>query len=630
MPWYSAFGVGRRPAPTPVPSQAALEKKIFNALTAAAAPVKGPQTQFLQRTQEWQAEAWMYYDSLGELNSGVWWLANMLSRVRLRAAEVSPDLDEPTIANTGLASEIVNSLSGGVGGQSQTMRNLTLQLAVPGDCYLIGQGVAGKEDWTVRSVDEVRVQNGKFQTVSGRIPSIAWEDLPPGSLPVRIWRPHARFYHLSDSSVRSALPIMRELELVNRHITAQYLSRLASAGLIVLPDEITFPVREEFEDAADPFMAEFIEIAAEAIRTPGTASATIPIPIRVPGDYVDKIKHIDFTLKIDDKIIEKRESAISRLANKLDVPTEIMTGMSKVNHWTAWQLDESALKTHIAPLAEVICDSLTRGYLRPRMLASGATEEEAANFVIWYDMSELAVRPDKSANAFEAYDRLELSGAALRREGGFDEDDAPTDEELKDQALKVIIHTLPSGAMSALAQLINDPTLQPIVPVSPQAPDVAQKTQEGNTPDTTPVSAQSPAPSGEAPVAKEKPSAPEKSGQPGPPVEGEPPTKPPAKATVEQIAEQVRATHAIRFGLDSPGNLLHPPVCREHSYSCPFTHAARDTLPIKLSTGTYECHLDTFGRLNIGQPVPHLDVSSWLTTPGFTTAWKAELNGSRA
>ena len=51
---------------------------------------------------------------------------------------------------------------------------------------------------------------------------------------------------------------MRELELVNRHITAQYLSRLASAGVIIFPDEIVFPVRPEFQDEPDPFLREWI------------------------------------------------------------------------------------------------------------------------------------------------------------------------------------------------------------------------------------------------------------------------------------------------------------------------------------------------------------------------------------
>lgn len=594
MAWYHDLGFGRRSAAER--AEAALERKIFNALTvqanaltAAAKPVRGPESQFLQHTEAWQAEVWGYYDSLGEFNTAAWWLANMLSRVRLRAARLDPGLDEPTIVNKGPAAEIMDALAGGVGGQSNIMRNLTLQLTAPGDCYLIGEGDLGAENWTIRSIDEVRAQQRRFEVVTDRIPTIIWSPLPEGSLPVRIWRPHARYYHLADSVARAALPIMRELELVNRHITAQYLSRLASAGIIVFPEEVSFTAREEFADAPDPFVAEWIEISAEAIRTPGTASAIIPMPIKVPAEFVDKIRHIDFTLKIDEKIVEKRDSAIGRLANKLDIPAEILTGLGQTNHWTAWQLDEGALKTHIAPTAEIICDSLTRGYLRPRLQASG---EDPARWVVWYDMSELAVRPDKSVNAKDAYDRLEISGTAYRRENGFDEDDAPTPEELVDMGLKSLIRNVPQVATDALDKLVGRTVLIP---------------------------ASAPAASGAAPAPKEKPAAPEKGVQPGPPGTGEQPP-PPEKATAraDRVSAQVKAAHAISFSTTRPGILLHPPgTCTEHAYSCPFTHAAWASLPTRLTTGVYECRLDPFGQFIVGRAVPELDTRTWIPTEGI-------------
>lgn len=613
MPWYT-FGLGRRqpsavtasasPAPTP------------EAVTAAAAPVKAPQSQFLQHTQDWQAEVWRYYDTLGEFNTAVTWLGSMLSRVRIRAAQLTPDMDEPTIIDTGAPAEIMGSMSGGVGGQSQLMRNLTVQLAAPGDCYLLGQdGGEDGEVWTVRSIDEIRVQSQKFQVVTDRVPTIVWSDLPPNVMPVRVWRPHARFFHLADSVARAALPIMNELELVNRHIVAQYLSRLASAGVLILPNEVEFPSsREEFADAPDPFTAELIEMAAEAIRTPGTASAVVPMPIKVPAEYVDKIKHIDFTLKIDEKIIDKRNAVINRLANKLDIPAEILTSRAAANHWTAWLLDEDALKTHIAPMAEIICDSLTRGYLWPRLKVSGMTPKEYQQYVVWYDMSELAQRPDRSENAQAAYDRLELSGEALRREGGFDEADKPTQEELVQIGLKAMLRNTPGAAPEALDALAGRKVIADIVPQSASSPAASG----GN-----PVSSKQPGPAKPAPSpgTEEKPPP----AKPGPPNGGKAPAKPKASAEVRAalISEQIRATHALRFGIGAAGELLHPPVCRDHAFSCPFTHAAHSAVPTRLTTGTYECHLDTFGRLAVGQAVPYLDTSSWLVTPGLITTWKA-------
>jgi hypothetical protein len=594
MPWYDVFGFGRRAALPAVPPS----------LTAAAAPVARPESQYLQQTATWQAEAWRYYDDLGEFNTGVNWLAAMMSRVRLRAAELQDDTDEPKTLDSGPAADVVGSLSGGVGGQSQLMRAMTVQAAVPGDCYLVGQSSTeeDREDWTVRSVDEIRVQNRKFQVITARVPTIEWTDLPLNSLPVRIWKPHARFYHLADSVARSALPIMRELELVNRHIVAQYLSRLASAGILLLPTEVEFPTREEFADAPDPFTAEFVEIAMEAIRQPGTASAIVPIPIKVPAEYVDKIKHVDFTLKIDEKIIEKRESAINRLANKLDIPAEILTGRAQANHWTAWVLDEDALKTHIAPTAETICDSLTRGYLWPRLKASGMDAKEYTKYVVWYDMSELAQRPDKSANAQAAYDRLELSGEALRREGGFDEDDAPTDDEVIAMALKALIRNNPGDAADALNALAGKDVLEITAKVSAASPGATGGVPPG--PDDQPEP--------KAPGPPEKP--------------GATPSGSASGARVERTAAQMRALHAIRFGVGVNGDLLHPEVCREYAYSCPFTQAAWGAPPARLSSGTYECRLDSFGRLAVGGPAPYLDTSEWVTTPGLNRSQRGGIS----
>lgn len=574
------------------------------ALTAAAAAPKGPASQFLRHTDKWQNEVWSYYDNLGEFNYGVWWLSNMLSRVRLRAARLQPDVDEPDIVTSGPAAELMMRLGGGTTGQSQIMKRLTVQLSLPGEGYLIGEARGQREQWMVRSVDEIRVQNGTFYVMDEESVNVGqdWRQIATDSLVTRIWRPHDRYYHLADSPARSARDIMRELELVNRKIAAEYLSRLASAGLLGIPDDLTFPVREEFADEPNPLVAEFIEIAAQAIEKPGTASSVIPIPIMGPAESIDALRHIDFTLKIDEKIIEKRDSAIKRLATKLDLPAEILLGMGDVNHWGAWQLEEGALKTHIAPVAELICDSLTRGYLQPRLEASG---EDPSDWVVWYDMSELALRPDRSTNATDAYDRLELSGAALRRELGFDEDDKPNDEELKEQGLKIIIKTLPSGASAALSELTGN-KITPIVPVSPSDPGTAEAVQDGKTPPPQPKAA----PAEKAPGAPPGP----KQGE-----QGQGPPEPNAEAARSaRLLQQARTQHVVRFSaVSSRWDLLHPVrACVDHEYSCPFTHAVSRNAPATVPghPGLYYAHLDPFGRLIIDGPATHADVREMITT----------------
>lgn len=606
MPWYHAL---TRPGAASLTAAATPP-----ALTAAAAPPKTAEAQFLRRPDKWQNEVWGYYDTLGEFNYGVWWLSNMLSRVRLRAAKLKPDVDEPDIQTQGPAAEMMMRFGGGVTGQAQIMKRLTVQLSCPGEGYLIGESDAdenseeeGEERWMVRSVDEIRAQSGGYSVMDERSVTSGqdWRPLAKNSFVHRVWRPHDRYYHLADSPARSARDIMRELELVNRKIAAEYLSRLASAGLLLLPDDITFPVREEFADAPNPLVAEFIEIAAQAIEKPGTASSVIPIPFMGPAESLAAVKHVDFTLKIDEKIIEKRDSAIKRLATKLDMPAEILLGMGDVNHWGAWQLEEGALKTHIAPVAELICESLTQGYLKPRLRASG---EDPKDWVVWYDMSELALRPDRSGNAMEAYDRLELSATALRRELGFDEDDKPEGDELKEQGLKVIIKTLPSGASAALSELTGE-KITPIVPVSPQDPGTAEAVQDGNTP--PPGGAK---PTGSAPGAPPGTAAPEKEAQ-GPPNGGAAPEA--ARLRQQHLIRQGQTQHLLRYKASSGATeLLHPALCHAYEYSCPFTHAvtAQANLVRPGLSGTYLARLDTFGRLRIDGRDPYADTASMIST----------------
>lgn len=576
--WHYITGRNRLPAPTPSPVPEP------QALTAAAAPVSSPRSELIRTPASWQEEVWGYHEALGEFRYAADWESRMLSRVRLYAAKLEPGEDEPVRQEAGTAVELMTQFAGGVAGQSQLMDGLGTQLIVPGEGYLIVENVRGVEQWSVRSIDEVRAARNGYEVLDENSPRSGdqWRPLGPDSMaPIRVWRPNKRYHHIADSPARAARSTMRELELVNRHIIAQYLSRLASAGVVIFPDEITFPVREEFADATDPFMEEWIENAKTAISTPGTAAAVVPMPIRVPGEYVDKIKNLDFTLKIDEKIIEKRDSAIKRLASQLNVPPEVLLGMGDLNHWNAWAVDETSLKVNIAPDAELIAQALTTGYLQPRLKASGV--EDWASWVVWYDMSELTLRPDRSDDAIALYDRLEINGDALRRETGFNEADKPSDDELEEQALRVLLRD-PQLALTALARLLGD--TEPTPPVAEQP--------------TPPATAPEPAP---------------------PPEERTPPNPDTAReaaaaARSARLIQQSQAMHAVRFTTGRPPELLHPALCSQHAYSCPFTHAAVKLaqLPRPGTSGTYEARLSPFGQLTIGQRAPYLDTSAFLTT----------------
>lgn len=576
------------PAPAPEPERAPRPRR-GSSLQAAAINVselqrqEGNSSRVIQ-SLPWQMEAWEFYDELGEFRFGVTWKSEMMSRIRLRAAKLSPDSDEPEIQESGPAVDVVSELAGGIGGQSEMISTLSVFLSVPGEGYLIGETKnTGKNVWQARSIDEVKQQSGRWSVLADNGTN-KWRELPSNHLVWRVYRPHKRYRAMADSPARAATKAMRELELVNRHIQAQYLSRLASAGIVVFPEGVTFPVREEFQDAPDPFVREWVEIAAEAIRTPGTAAAIVPIPMRLPDEMVEKVKHIDFTLKMDEKIIEKRESVIKRLATQLDLPAEILLGMGDLNHWTSWQIEESAVKTHITPDMEVICYALTDGYLRPRLKAAGVPDPE--QWVVWYDASEITLRPDRSENARDAYDRHELSGKAYRREIGFDEDDAPNEQELEEQMLKKLSREASTG-MAAVEALTGRELVAPA-----EAGTDAPNTDE---------------PEDEEPAAD------------GPPdTRDVAPPSPDSEASANKARlHQSGLMHTVRFNIDGSWELLHPSDCWRYLHSCPVTYATRHGFPARPGkSGLYECYLTSAGRPTIGRLVPNTNTHDLIKSNG--------------
>jgi len=263
-----------------------------------------------------------------------------------------------------------------------------------------------------------------------------WHLLPDESLPIRVWRPHDRRHWEADSSTRAALPIMRRLELLNRRVDAQAQSRLASCGVYWVPSEITFPPNPAFPGSTDPFVSEFMHLGMTAIKTPGSAAAAIPYVGRAPAEYIEKIRYDEFGAQADMELQAKREFEIRRLATAIDVPPEVLLGMVGVNHWGQWQIEESALKTTVTSLLELIVWSLTVGYLTPALSAvrdrevpidAGTDYDPQRKRIVWYDLSELSVRPDKSQSALALNDSLTITTKSTLRETGFDETDALVD-----------------------------------------------------------------------------------------------------------------------------------------------------------------------------------------------------------
>jgi hypothetical protein len=471
------------------------------ALVAAAEVLDGERSSDPTRIKRsWQEEAWAYYDESGPLRYATNWLANLISKARLHAATLSVGGDEPEPIDTGPVADAVAALAGGPDGQAQMLRSCAIELTVPGICYLVGQTQSDDEEstWRIYSQDVLRLRSPATPTSPAVYELLKgdrkWEPLPPNSLVVKVWRPHERIFWEADSPARAALTSLRELRRISQYIDAVLVSRLAGAGVLLLPQGTVYPTAPGQKDTnKHPFISEVMDVMMAAVKNPGTASQIVPIPIEVPPDLIDKIKHVSFATELSDKILAMRESALQQCAIALDVPAEVLTGMGEVNHWGSWQIEESAVKVFAEPLLELITAALTRGYLKPVLEAQGIDTE---NVVIWADTSELTAKPDRSDDAISLYDKGEASGVTARREAGLSDADKPSEE---DQARWAYLQMMKHEAMiPAALQGLGIP-----IPEALQVTlEAAKKAAEAPPP--PPIPGQAPDPESEEEVVDEE------------------------------------------------------------------------------------------------------------------------------
>lgn len=410
---------------------------------ASATLIEGKAVKRAVQRQDWQAELWGYFDTVGELRFAVRWLANAISRCTLFIGQYTEEGAEPTPLDEGFANslpcQLLEDLYYGQIGQAEMLRRLALHLSIPGESFLVGldpdpdQGI-DVPSWYVCSADEIRVQG---QTTSLTLPETGTtiQLKPESSTIIRLWQPHPRYAWKPDSAVRATIPVLRELKGLSDHIGATIDSRLAGAGIFVVPQgvEVARPsgqdpseVREE-GNPEDPFVAALTEAMLTPISDRDDASAVVPIVIKVPDEAAGKFEHIRFDTPFSESVANLRKDALDRFAGGADLPREVISGTGSMNHWGAWQLEESSIKLYVEPMLGAICDALTRQYLWPALRTHGVSDPE--QWVIWYNTAELTQRPNRSAEATALYDKGLLSSAATLRENGFGTQDAPTAEE---------------------------------------------------------------------------------------------------------------------------------------------------------------------------------------------------------
>lgn len=469
-----------------------------NALVASATSFRGTKIGTFTRkgtSDSWQTEAYTAYSECGEFRFGVDWVGSMLSKALLKATKEEPD-GTVGVATDQSVLEIMSALGGNADGRAEILRLAGVHMTIGGELYIASYPDPDKygdggDVWEIAAGINAKRSNEGIWTLNKKVLDRTNGINPEDVLVIRVWKPDPIDPEQATSPARAILRTLRELAGLSDHVSAQIDSRLAGAGIFLLPDNINLPAPEGAE-GAETHTANTAEQLATLIATAmqqsltnrASASALVPIIITAPAEAISAAQHLTFWTELDAHAIELRNEAIRRLALGMDMPPEVLTGSADSNHWSAWQADEAAIKSHTEPLLKIITTGLARGYLRPLLSDEGGiADEDLRLYSITADTSEMRLRPNRSKEAVEMYDRGELSGEAMLREVGFEPTDAMGDEERKTWFLRQIATGSPTPEMVAAA--LKELGIMDVAVADPAA-DVSRETPGEAPADPTP------------------------------------------------------------------------------------------------------------------------------------------------
>jgi hypothetical protein len=420
------------------------------ALTAAGSRVgKTDADQMRRLIQPWQARSFSYYDALGEIWYASQFYARMLSLLKLYPAKKNAEgeweeTDDPDAKDL---LDRIRDPGGGDGDREGLLSSYGRLMFVTGEAYLLCSinEKTKLEQWEMLSTDELRVQGNTY--VRYRAPTmnaqtlheIDDDDFEPidedTAVVYRLWRRHPRYSMLADAPMKGVLDLCEELLLLTRAVRARARSRLAGTGILAISEDFSHAPVEATPDEdvdMDPFLRDLRDAMLAPIMNEGAASQIVPIVVRGPTDAIQNgLRHIQI---VDPTQLYPetglRYEIIKRIALGLDMPPEILLGLTDANHWTGWIVDDQTWKAHGQPAANQLVGDLTTSFFLPSLREINKPDWEM--YAILYDASDVVNHPDRTKDAKDLYDKRAIGKTALREAAAFDETDAPTQDELNE------------------------------------------------------------------------------------------------------------------------------------------------------------------------------------------------------
>jgi hypothetical protein len=398
-------------------------------------------------------DPWDWYDKLGEVHYAVSRAGRIAGYTKLFAEyEITPG--EWEVRGNPLPNGIVEGIYSPYGGVRGLISRYFTLMKVPGDSHLVRCRNGSQYDgYHFVSVDEIDQANlDQIGTREGQgASSLVWRTLPMSDAGVvskievpaqdylgRVWVPSDRWVDMPESPLFALNTECEVLYLSTQTLKAKLLSRLASAGILFIPEGMRStqwakPDTGEVDGVIDAGKMDNVLMSLVKAMTRGQQSfdsASFFLPILVSGrdDLGEKIKHIVFDQEIFATDIELRREMIDRILMGLDIQQQATKGVGEAAHWSAWAVSDEELRLVAKPDVENACWAFTRLILH-KQLQGKMPDAEIVRWRVGFHMNDAAAKTNLQDDARQLEDRGHVSGRKVRQVSGFDEEDAPTEEE---------------------------------------------------------------------------------------------------------------------------------------------------------------------------------------------------------
>lgn len=395
--------------------------------------------------QRWQIDAYRYVHLIGEARYAVTLFAALASRAEIGISEPQALNGKAVWVNSGPEVDVLAEIAPTGRDRARLVRDYMLHRKIAGECYLIARQrrehdpgyvfTPNKPVWEIVAVTELRkIGSGENATWEVRYENGNYVPLSPNDPVIRMWDPDPADRREAWSPMRSLLPVLREIEWLTGHIFTQVRSRLMSAGVWFLPENLTYPAPppDAVEGGAEAiaamneaelFMASLAASGQYELDLDEVSFPTVVLADPAALAAIDQNKLIKFWSEIDDKAMTLRNDRVRAFAIGFDLPPEQVLGSSgvavagsggsagSVNHWGEWASEEKTIAGHVEPALSDFTDHLT---IIVQMAVENSTK------VVAYNPASIRMKQDRSKEALELRKMGLLNDETTLRETGFD------------------------------------------------------------------------------------------------------------------------------------------------------------------------------------------------------------------